>query len=208
MKPKIKVRSDVLIAGFPSDPEKFEYCCPSLKRSPKDQLRSEINKAFHDFNTLVYSTGSILAKSEELLDIDCAGTNGMSGGPIMRKRKLIGVYVGGPPLPGQYQLFLINQLLENNQFSEAYSNLSSLKLKLNTSYLYQDIGYFDLLEQLILQISILDFSLQGETQQNSIHQVGSSIYDTTIQTTSNFFVRTLICQYFNILKSNSKICLI
>ena len=135
---EIKTGMPVIAVGFPKPPEDPLYCCPALCDSTAEEINREVNIAFNNFKSLVYSDGVIVALTENLIDIDCAGTNGMSGGPILRKlpdrNKLIGIYVGGPPLPGQYQLFLINQRLRLEEYSEVFSSLVNLENDISKYY--------------------------------------------------------------------------
>ena len=112
----------VITAGFPRPPEDPLYCCPTLYHSTEEKIKKEVNIAFNNFKSLVYSDGIIVAQTENLIAINCAGTNGMSGGPILRKfpdrNKLIGIYVGGPPLPGvmkkSQHLFRTNKIISSH----------------------------------------------------------------------------------------------
>ena len=135
---EIKTGIPVITAGFPRPPEDPLYCCPTLYHSTEEKIKREVNIAFNNFKSLVYSDGIIVAQTENLIAINCAGTNGMSGGPILRKfpdrNKLIGIYVGGPPLPGQHQLFLINQRLRLEEYSEVFSSLINLENDISGYY--------------------------------------------------------------------------
>lgn len=95
---EINFDSKVLLAGYPVKPEDYRYCCPLL-RGDDDIIRRDetIKEAFHYFKHLVYSDGNIIGRSDSLIDINCAGTDGMSGGPVFADKKIIGVYLGGPP---------------------------------------------------------------------------------------------------------------
>ena len=64
-----------------------------MHNAAEAEIVDEMNKAFHNFSHLVYTTGRIINCSQELIDVDCAGVNGMSGSPIMWENKLVGLYV-------------------------------------------------------------------------------------------------------------------
>ena len=150
---EIQVGIPVIIAGYPSIPKNIYNCCPSLKYSKANDLRELLYSAFHDFIALVYSEGNIVGKSVELIDVDCAGINGMSGSPIYYKNKFFGVYVGGPPISGQYQLFVINQHAREKQYDMVVQEL--LKLKSEIIDLYEDVAFFD---SLVLFIKLAQFT--------------------------------------------------
>ena len=61
----------VITAGFPRPPEDPLYCCPTLYHSTEEKIKREVNIAFNNFKSLVYSDGIIAAQTENLIDINC-----------------------------------------------------------------------------------------------------------------------------------------
>ena len=45
------------VAGFPKDPEDYLYCYPQLSDEPPTEVKETVNKAFNNFESLVYSDG-------------------------------------------------------------------------------------------------------------------------------------------------------
>ena len=194
---EINFNSEVLLAGYPVKPEDYTYCCPLL-RGDDDIIRRDemIKKAFHYFKHLVYSNGNIIGRSDSLIDINCAGTNGMSGGPVFADNKIIGVYLGGPPLPGQYQLYYINQLVRAHLFSKAFTALKSVKNK--TFNLYNQNEYFEKLEITLFKCANLSIKLEGISEDNNIPEfrnVADRIQEMTDNYLRLFFNERLLLNY-------------
>lgn len=57
----------------------------------------------------------------------------MSGSPIISRKRLIGVLVGGPVLPGQRELLLFSELISIRNYVEAWEGLVQLQ-SLDTEY--------------------------------------------------------------------------
>ena len=152
----------VIIAGYPKPPEDPLYCCPQLRGSTSKELLKEINKAFHNFESLVYSDEKIIGMTNCLLDINCAATNGMSGGPIFsaETNKIVGIYVGGPPLPGQHQLYIVSQLIQQGQYAEALHRLNIIMIE--NSEFYKTFDYYPELEEIVMMIMHLDRQINSE----------------------------------------------
>ena len=74
----------------------------------------------------MYSEGEIESCSNYLLDLTCSTTNGMSGAPVVANYVTIGIYLGGPPLPGQRLLFLFLKMLNENKILEVYTKRNEM----------------------------------------------------------------------------------
>ena len=88
----------------------------------------------------------------------------MSGSPIMCENKLVGIYIGGPPLPGQNELWLINQILMTGDYAYAYLGLVQLARTLPDLYL--NLKFLDILIGILYKCAILDINLNGKTNKN------------------------------------------
>jgi hypothetical protein len=99
----VSVGNCCTIAGYPVRPSSsIFYSCPIAEETELEL----IEKAFHNFKRLVFSQGNIVSMNDHLLDLSCSTTSGMSGSPTFNDQgKVCGIYVGGPPLPGQRQLY-------------------------------------------------------------------------------------------------------
>ncbi|OMJ80685.1 hypothetical protein SteCoe_18978 [Stentor coeruleus] len=93
---------------------------------------NELNRIFFGGGKLIKSYGSVIA-CNELIQFTCSAMCGMSGSPIISKKGLIGVLVGGPVLPGQRELLLCSELVFNGKYTEAWEKLGQLS-SLNTEY--------------------------------------------------------------------------
>ena len=111
------------VSGYPERPPAIEYCCPQLTFD--EELENKVERAFHGFNRIVYAEGEI-ASCHNLIEVSCSTTNGMSGSPVVFGSKAIGVYVGGPPLPGQRLLFMLQKMIEEDKIQEAYDKRNEL----------------------------------------------------------------------------------
>jgi Trypsin-like peptidase domain len=112
--------SECFISGFPRKPHNLDYCFPQSNDS--SYTESKVMEAFKRFKSLVYSEGKISNMNTNLIEIQCSTTSGMSGSPVISNGKIVGVYVGGPPLPGQRELYLIilkiNSTIDEIEISE------------------------------------------------------------------------------------------
>ena len=107
--------SQCFVSGYPVKPRSIEYCYPQGQND--SNLVTIVEGAFNKFNGIVHSQGSILSQNDELIDIACSTTNGMSGGPVIVNSEIIGVYVGGPPIIGQRELFIASIKIENGEIA-------------------------------------------------------------------------------------------
>ena len=110
----INLNESCFVSGYSKRPEDLLCCCPQLDID--DDYSIKIIEAFHDFDKLVYAEGKVKSCSNLIVDIECSTTNGMSGSPIVMNSKFIGVYVGGPPLPGQRFLQNLIEYTNRDQF--------------------------------------------------------------------------------------------
>lgn len=112
------------IPGFPAMPPNPKYCIPNLNQT-NDELANIISVIFNNFSGIAFSHGSVIDENGTILEIDCSTTCGMSGSPIVSHGKYIGVYVGGPALPGQKELIDIIKTTGANQYTKAFQILKS-----------------------------------------------------------------------------------
>ena len=118
------------VSGYPERPPAIEYCCPQLTFD--EELENKVERAFHGFDRIVYAEGEI-ASCHNLIEVSCSTTNGMSGSPVVFGSKAIGVYVGGPPLPGQRLLLILKKMIKEGKLQKAYNKRNKL-LKFETFY--------------------------------------------------------------------------
>lgn len=166
---EIMENSQVIVAGFPKKPENLLYCCPSLKFLQEEDIKNEIYKAFHNFDKMIYSEGFVINKNENIIEVNCAGTNGMSGDPIFWEKKVVGVYLGGPTLPFQRDLYIVIRLVLDGNLSEAFYRLKELKTQINEFYI--ETNYLDDFLDLIIKIGALDTFLNGLNEHDYIIMV-------------------------------------
>lgn len=154
------------IPGFPSCPQNLKYCIPN-RNSTNDELKKVANNIFCNFAGIVYSHGEIVNCNEKIVEISCSTTSGMSGSPILSQGMYIGVYVGGPALPGQKELMDAIRLIESAKYSEAFDTLSST---LNYEIFYDDPVFYNLLTyhaQLLGILSKVQKNIQLTSKENS-----------------------------------------
>ena len=111
------------VSGYPKRPPAIEYCCPQLTFDEK--LKNKVERAFHGFKKIVYAEGEI-EFCNNLIEVSCSTTCGMSGSPVVFGSKAIGVHVGGPPLPGQRLLFMLVKMIKEGKLQEAYDKRNEL----------------------------------------------------------------------------------
>ena len=194
-----RINEEVKIIGYPSRPSNMLNCCPALRNASEDELEKEMNKAFHNFNSIVYSVGSIIDSSDSLLDINCASVNGMSGGPVINSNKIIGVYVGGPPLYGQYQLYLINQIVLSKDFAFAFNILLELKESLISCSIYYNIRFIDKLEGILYECVFIDIVISNSAVKYLNSRIWDNIKNTFVHSIKDlwkqFFLECALLQY-------------
>ena len=110
------------VSGYPERSRYINYC-PQL-RCDKES-KKKIERAFHGFKKIVYAEGEI-EFCNNLIEVSCSTTNGMSGSPVVFGSKAIGVYVGGPPLPGQRLLLMLQKMIKEGKIQEAYDKRNEL----------------------------------------------------------------------------------
>lgn len=124
---RARIGYDIVISGFPIMPENLEYCFPQVEGTRQDEILKKANKFFCQFDKKVYAEGRIENENNGLIEVSCSTTNGMSGGPIICKKKCVGVYIGGPPVPGQRECLNIKRrLAQNDNPIEIMSDLRDL----------------------------------------------------------------------------------
>lgn len=111
----IKVGMDCFVSEFPKKPKDFRYCLPQLVNNIGDEATNEANRIFCCFDKKVFAEGKIESENNGLLEVSCLTTNGMLGSPIISEGKFVGIYIGGPPVPGQRESLKIIHCLNKNE---------------------------------------------------------------------------------------------
>lgn len=106
--PSIDVENPISIFPYSGDDEQF--------------AKERILNVFHRDKALIESKGKVL-RNKNLLEITCSGINGMSGSPVVVQNSAVGIFVGGPPLPGQRELLKIATMIRRNKKKQEAWNL-------------------------------------------------------------------------------------
>jgi hypothetical protein len=120
----IKADMPCYVSGFPQQPKNLNYCIPN-KNYSREQLAILADDIFCKFTGLIFSHGIVINENETFVEISCSTTSGMSGSPIISQGKYIGLYVGGPVLPGQKELVDSMKLVIAGEYAQAISVLKS-----------------------------------------------------------------------------------
>ena len=120
----LTVGTDCLVSGYPRPPSNLRSCF--LGGFGSANPLADARRVFHDFSQLVHAGGKIKDANDCLVEVSCSTTSGMSGSPIIANEKVVGVYLGGPPLPGQKELFDIAMLINNMEVERAWEELQKL----------------------------------------------------------------------------------
>lgn len=124
---KVKPGIDCIVSGYPYKPQNILYCVPQLYELSDSAIESEANSIFCDFTGKVYAVGNVENINNGIIEVSCSTTNGMSGSPIISNRKVIGVYVGGPPVQGQREcLKILQRLARRENPLEIFEDLRNL----------------------------------------------------------------------------------
>ena len=109
---ELKEKTEVLVSGHPKRHLKKSYIYPSALRKV---VSKDLTKHFFQYSCQINSHGKVKNASDSLLEITCSATSGMSGSPILvqttdadqglNNYSIAGIYVGGPPIPGQFELY-------------------------------------------------------------------------------------------------------
>ena len=84
-----------------------------------EAAKNQVKEAFFHFEKLVCSEG-LVNQTGHLIEISASTYSGMSGSPIVVNNKLIGLFCGGPPLPGQREALLLARMIKADQALEGY----------------------------------------------------------------------------------------
>jgi hypothetical protein len=107
----------------------------------EDEAKKRMIRIFHSPSELIVSEGCVVA-SNQFLEINCSTCSGLSGSPLFSNNKLIGIFCGGPPLPGQKELFNAVMCLHEEKYFESwvcYQEFESL------SFHYENISRMTIL---------------------------------------------------------------
>lgn len=149
---------ECFIPGFPRCPPDIKYSIPNRNYSDAE-LKRLANEIFNNFTGIVFSHGALINYNENLLEVSCSTTNGMSGSPIVSEGRYIGIYVGGPALPGQKELLDAIKFIGSERYAQAFDILSSTT---NYDSLYDGPVFSVLLRSYKFQI----LSLLSKVQRN------------------------------------------
>ena len=104
--------SRCVVSGYP-DFKSTGCVFPGGRGLNKAAVEHQIKSVFHNFAGRVNSFGDISHANQNIIEIRCSATAGMSGSPLLlqnnNKLEIAGVYVGGPPLPLQYEALCLAQ---------------------------------------------------------------------------------------------------
>jgi Trypsin-like peptidase domain len=113
-----------LVSGFPSYSNPDFECMYPYESNDLEATKTQVKTAFYNFDKLICSEGTY-KESGYLLEITCSTYSGMSGSPILSSNKLVGVFCGGPPMPGQREALQVCSLIHQKRGLEAYRILES-----------------------------------------------------------------------------------
>jgi hypothetical protein len=100
------------ICGFPDLSDAVFDFMHSYNTPDPNTVKDQVKSAFYYGQELIISEGQA-RESNDLIEISCSSYVGMSGSPIISSNKIQGVFVGGPPMPGQIEALQISRLIEN-----------------------------------------------------------------------------------------------
>ena len=106
------IGDECFVAGYPSG-----FFSNTLYNYPFtnniDDAMLNLENIFKNSTGLICSPGQV-KWSGQIIEIACSTCKGMSGSPILQNNSIIGVFVGGPTLFGQRELFLAARYLTSN----------------------------------------------------------------------------------------------
>jgi hypothetical protein len=112
---RLNQASKYAIAGHPGYTS-VDYQFPGSSKKPG--IKQKLREVFCGFSKLVVSKGCANPLLDEILEVKCSTTSGMSGSPCFEITdenqnpgylgySFAGIYTGGPPLPYQFEIFQI-----------------------------------------------------------------------------------------------------
>ncbi|OMJ71682.1 hypothetical protein SteCoe_30051 [Stentor coeruleus] len=126
------IGTECSVFGFPSIKISNPQTIYPYLMNEKD-AEDKIKYVFHKNRVLVESKGIVLC-NEDLLEVSCSGIFGMSGSPVIVNGYFVGIFIGGPPLPGQRELLIICSMLKRKKnIQKAWDILLSIQ-RLNCFY--------------------------------------------------------------------------
>ena len=169
------------------------------KTFKQSTVKRKIRKTFHNFIGRVNSFGEISSASSNLTEIQCSTTAGMSGGPLLPKKnntyEIAGVYVGGPPLPLQFEALRLAQKVYK---TKKYDSNDLVPLSETNGLVYNND------KNLKLNLSILSKCLKAYVKHQSPGQVETvghfvrSIASRVVSTHPALSRGTDLTYYFNV----------
>ena len=153
----VQENSRCVIAGYPGLISN-SHIFPGAEACDTSVVEEEIRRIFHNFCERVNSFGSVSNATENLTEIRCSTTTGMSGAPLLIKNannyEIAGIYVGGPPLPLQYEALRIAQNVYQTGVHDP-NQLNTLR-EICTHVYKGDVAIFNFIE--ILNISLTSYA--------------------------------------------------
>ena len=121
-------RDSVFVSGFPVGFMNLKQILP--QSDAIENAATKINEGFHYFRNQVIAEGPMTVTDSGLAELELSSTLGMSGSPIFVKNdsrfEVIGIYCGGPPLPGQRELIKIIKLVMQDDIKIAYERIKTV----------------------------------------------------------------------------------
>lgn len=157
----IKLGMDCFVSGYPKKPKNLRYCLPQLVNNTDNEVYNEANRIFCYFDKKVFAEGKIESENNGLLEVSCSTTNGMSGSPIVSEGKFVGIYIGGPPVPGQREsLRIIHRLYKNENPTEIFRDIRDL---INLDMNFMDPLFEDIINTEVMnKFGLLSKAMAGE----------------------------------------------
>ena len=194
---EVEINKECTVIGHPVRPKNLSYCLHQESSSIENDIK--ITKCFCGFNCMVKSNGTINNFDNCLIEVKCSTTNGMSGSQIIintrESQKYIGLYIGGPPLPYQRLLMLVQEYAEGNNFTKGYSLLRNTADNLSFIGISDKIGIVQVFER-IAYLTVIDNLLKEhcsnifEWDKKSFKKLAKSFRKNGVLTTMNFKLKS------------------
>ena len=127
------IGNDCCIAGYPLGAySNLMYNYPFSNN--KDEALQTLSEIFNDTSKVIVTPGNI-KWSGSIIEVSCSTCSGMSGSPLISNNSIIGVFVGGPTLKGQRELFKAAKELAHDNLIESWKSFHGF---FNYQNLYQE----------------------------------------------------------------------